>query len=243
MPIHRLIYRLDFKTSYDILNGSGNVARILIEDFPDFFPTVGETKNWRQLAAKFSDERIFREIAVDPKSFVASIEYLDGVMPDSLRDDKSFAPIVKMLSTLCAEFKISSFSRAGFRVWMLEKTGLGWQGNREKLLGAVSKPLQEPAAAALGEVFDVGVAFDGRSSAKVSYHLMFGPYRGKAENKKYFPNLGEKFPEDSPFDFVIDLDQYEELFTYGNTTAEKWWRPLVDNTSSVASKYVAALKK
>lgn len=242
MAIHRLIYRLDFPLNTGIMDKPGEVARILLEEKKDFFSEVGETREWRQAAGKEDkDELVFRELTVDPRSLILSVESVPGIPSKDLLDHDSVSGGIALMDACCRVFKINHFSRAGLRLWLFEDFGRGFEGMRQEFRSQLSQRVCGVVEASLGNIGDIGLRIDGQSDAKVSFHLHVGPFHGKDEVTRYLQKRAAKFPTSHSADVVFDVDQFETNFTYGPSTIKKWCTPVVENTAKLVRDFRLSL--
>lgn len=243
MAIHKFIYRLDYKTNYEIMNRPGDVARLIVESRKDFFEEIGETNQWRQVVGKWAkSKRLHREITVDPRSFIYGVETVDGVPAADLDDFESFADGVAVLDALRGAFGIQEFTRAGIRLWFFEESPLAFEKARDHVLARMDSKLLDGVRQSLGDIGDLGIRLDGVSAAKVKYHFQAGPFQGKAEVGRYLNKVAAEFPADTRTNFVFDIDQFEENFTYGAATVRKWVGPLVASAASSVKSYLSMLR-
>jgi hypothetical protein len=244
MKIHRLIYRLDYPTSYELMDRPGEVAKILEATRRGLFDDIGETGQWRATTARSSNVKgTSVEMTVDPKSIVAVMERVDGVDPAKLAETSLFDGITAVMDEFCRVFKLGPFTRGGFRLFILESIGVGPEAVRAKCLQSFGTDVSGAVIGNLGEIRDVGFNFDGQSADKISFHCRFGPYVGKSEVERYFPKTGKDFPEKTIYDLIFDIDQYEENFSYSAATSRRWWRPLAKNAEQVVDSVAKALAR
>lgn len=237
MRILRAIYRLDFPRNYEMINQPGTVARLIQEGAPkEFFDFYGEDRAARKIIAKrlVKDEARFRALTVEPATIVCDIERIKGIPIEALVDDPDFAGLCTVISSVLKRFEIVNLDRAGLRLFVFGSNGR----NRDAVLRAcksfVSNTLLANVRETLGEAGDIGIAIDGASDAKVSYHLRVGPFLGPSEFPKYFSSINDLLPPDLTADTVIDLDLFENKFAFTAAGAVKWCMPQVTSASKIS---------
>jgi hypothetical protein len=246
MRILRVIYRLDYSRSYEMLNRPGSVAKIIDSEVPSgYYDVQGEDRASRRIQARrlLRDGRRYRSVSVEPTAVVLDMEVAHGIPPDALADDKDFVTQCTLISALLKEFKITRFERAGLRFFIF---GSNAGGRSQSVLGALKSNVTAALAATvettLGSMGDIGIAFSNAADAKVGYNLRAGPFIGKSEIVKYFTNINDLLTEDDLGDTVIDLDIFELKFDYGVSSAIKWCLPQITMAAQSAAKITSLIK-
>lgn len=232
----RVIYRIDFPRNYDMMNRPGAVARILNESFPpEFFDKHGEDRNARKVIGKrlLRDQARYRSLTAEPTAIVCDIERAAGIELRSLAEDEDFRTICGGITDFLKEFGIKKFERAGFRLFLFGSV----LGDRQRSLRAfrslVKSDMVKGVESIVGNATDLGIAIDGISASKVSYHLRCGPFVGTEEYGKYFSAISDLLPKDLEADFVTDLDFFENKFAYTASSAVKWCVPQIETAGQL----------
>jgi hypothetical protein len=234
MSVCRLIFRLDFDVNYDIIDHPGGVMKLIDQAGDSYWSEMTENQRRRGLAGKYisDDGEMANEFIVEPKAIIASFELVDGVDLKKIVDEKSFLLLAKLTDSMCEKFHINEIRRSGIRVFHFDNL----QRDRKPL--SVSKTffdddLTGGVESVLGEIQDCGVSFDGASEEGVKYHCRIGPLKEDEDYAKYFENIGPKFGELSNWDFVVDIDLYEQDIAISKTPMRKWFRPQIEKATKL----------
>jgi hypothetical protein len=222
MRAHRLVYRADFPRNYELMNQPGTVARMLVENFPkDFFDAYGEERNTRRsIAKKLSREKgTYKAITVEPTAVVCEIESVGGTEMQRIAEGE-FKTLSATIGDIFKTFKIFNLERSGLRLYIFGQAPNG--SSLQRVLKLINPALIKSTESCLGGITDAGLALDGTSEEKVSYHLKFGPYLGAQEHPKYFAAVNDIFSKSLDANFVIDLDMFESKFADTTGRPMKW---------------------
>jgi hypothetical protein len=244
MRAFHVIFRLDFQRNFKMLNEPGTVAKLIGDTAPkDFFDFFGEDRANRRILVKHLSGSRYRALTVEPTAIVCDLETRDGVLPEALSDDGDFVPLCSVASALLKEFSITKLERAGLRLLMFGTNAKSVESAVRACRGLVASDARAAFEELLGQAADVGIAADGVSDAKVSYHLRFGPFVGADEYAKYFSNINELLPKKPQVDSVIDLDLFELKFNYTTSSVIKWCVPKLDTAAAVAKRVAEVISK
>lgn len=240
MPLHKIIYRFDFKPNFEIIDSAGKLLGILQEQ--GCWPQLGESINERSITGKdvSEDKGYFCTVGIKPTSIIGQFELIEGIELNGIEKLKIFNNMVKTTNILRKEFNICDFIRAGFRLFVfnpldhdLEKVHLGYN----KIFTSFADDLSET----LGEFKDSGIKIDGEHKNGIYYKFKFGPYLNdfnKIINEiKVTPNIQQRIDEiENTFKLTYDLDFFEKNKHLSETTnLKKWALPLMDRASKAIS--------
>jgi hypothetical protein len=238
MPVCRLIFRLDFKVNFEIIERSGTTMRMLWETFEKENPKgfeLKENRNNRSVTIRSVSENgdFTRHLNVEPTSINGVFESIEGVEVNKLLyDTKGFIFLTKLASDLCEEFHIDHILRSGLRLLHLNKLG--------KYAGDIVKAYQPMFNTEvinrfedkLGSIQDYAIVLDGVSEDGVGYHFLTGPYRTE-EAQKFFHEIADTISKQADYDMVCDLDLYENDFSLSKRSVSKLYRPLIAKAERV----------
>jgi hypothetical protein len=236
MAICSLIFRLDYKQNFEILNQPGTIMRIISnEGGKKFWNEFQDSPQNRHIAATYLDDKkpsLFRQITVDPTTITFSIEFAPGIKLEKIGDNESFTGLSKIVKSLCNNFNIDEILRCGIRIIYFNSIGnnnpnLKTYSNKffdDKLLGVIEKSIGHPE--------DYGFSFDGTSNDNIKYRLRFGPYT-KDEAKKYLEHVHENMANNCEFNFICDLDLYELKFSLAQRRPIAWSKPLLEKAQKL----------
>jgi hypothetical protein len=238
-----VIYRLDFPRNYSLIDGVGQVSKILMEQGASVFSDYGEDVPTRKLIARaFNEERsVFRSMTVEPTTIVLDFESAHGFELRRLEDIDDFRSLLELAEQVVTQFKVTKITRAGLRFFFVGIGPGSFEAAKDRTVGELGKVLVAPARK-LGPISDVGLSLDGRSDDGISYHYRGGPFQRKNDLPRVLQQVHEQFPEDAEYDLLLDLDQYEESFNYGPSNI-KWWRPIAETARAVASDFESAFRR
>lgn len=234
MAIHKLIFRLDYRTNFEILNEPGTVMSMLDVDNPSYWTFFQDAPQTRLVSAAFNSEtgEKFLQMSVDPRSINFVMESKKGVEVGKLEANDDYVRLHKMVGLLCERFKITSLVRSGIRLISVSQVGAEQYDMLASSRKAIAAGTMDRIQATLGDGTDYGVVIDGSHADKSKYHLRFGPYtEGEAKLKGYVESL--PVVDDKDRNFVCDIDLYEEAFSLEGITSVKWAKPLIGKAHTI----------
>lgn len=237
MRVHRLIFRLDFnRPNFAIIDSPGRVMQLLSEmGGAEYWPEFQDSAASRTISGSARDEKdgTFRQFTSEPTAMHFLIESVNGFNFSSLTSDKTISTLFKGVHSFCEAFKIENFSRVGIRFIVLGNVTTTAPSLLPKVESLIDKELHDCVRSTLGEVKDVGWAFDGEEADKLKYHFRMGPY-AMDETKKYFSAETAKRIEESGgvANFVSDLDFYEQNFAM-TVRASQWCKEPIDKSQKL----------
>lgn len=244
MAVCRLIFRLDFKLCYDIIDSPGSVMRLIDKTTEGFWSEMRESKHRRGVEGRFlsEDGNLMRLLTVEPNAIIATFETVEGVDFANLPTDESFVGLQKLANKVCEEYKIDLIRRAGIRTMYFNKLGA-----KDAVYSAfrkfISSSLLDNTEDTLGRINDYALVFDGDSDAGYKYHLTAGPLLSQEEMSRYFDHIGSKFVGKPEFDFICDLDLYEQDFSLSKIPLTRWFRPMIEKNAKLVEHIENQLKE
>jgi len=235
MPIYRLVFRIDFEPVFDIFDSKGKIMRILLDEKMDdskFLPDLLEDSKSHAVLAKFTnkDEDI-RTFTVEPTSLSASFESINGAECSALGSHIVFHKFIKLANIFRQEFSINDLKRCGLRLLHFDTIGIHDCSSIQQFKSIIDNRIAHEIEQTVGNITDIGLAFDGAHDDKTKYHIKFGPYSTDGIDK-YFVHIAEKFDETTEHDTIIDIDIYEEDFRINNTVSFiKWCNPIIEKAN------------
>ena len=235
MAIHNIIFRIDFKPNYLIIDSAGKIMSLLKEMGDNFWNEFGDSPATRAITAIYKSEDQYRQITIEPTTINFTIETSKIIEAGRIESNSEYINLMKVIGLFCEVFKITDIKRAGLRTICLKSFG-----TNQDLKPMFAKTIENSAInsinSSLGKSNDYGIVADGEDSDKLKYHLRFGPY-GKDEANKYFSFLYKEISELN-YNFICDLDIYEENFALSIKPA-KW--SIVPITK--IEKFVSSIEK
>lgn len=232
MPICRLIFRLDFKVNFEIIEHAGTIMQTLWEAFEKENPKnleLRENKNNRTVTIRFVSESgdFMRHLNVEPTSIHGAFESIEGVEIDKLLNDtKGFMFLTKLASRLCEKLHVENIIRSGLRLFYLNKLGK----QNHDIVRAYQKMFNPEMIGKLenelGTIQDYALILDGAADDGVHYHFSTGPYRAE-EAQKFFYEIANAFKEQTDYDMICDVDLYENNFSLSNRPLANLYRPII----------------
>jgi hypothetical protein len=227
MPVCRLIFQINYKGNFDIIEKPGQVMRVLNDTDTGFWHNLGENVNIRTVNgnSKIEEEKHFRELSVSPNTIRSAIEHHQGIEINDLPTHDTIRKIIKITNALRKEFNIDELVRFGIRFFYFANLGLG----QERIASIFNKlfdaPIVDAISNKLGSIDDSGIAFDGTHEDQVKYHFKCGPYFSK-EASKYLKQFVSSFEKETEYDMVFDIDLYENNFNLNkDVSIIKWIEP------------------
>lgn len=246
MRAFRVIFRLDFLRNYEMINQPGTVARLINDGAQtEFFDFFGEDRAARRIQVKrlLKDPLRFRSLTVEPTAIVCDLEIGDGIAVQAVADDDDFATLCVITSNLLKKFDITKFERAGLRLFMFGANAGGAKGAVRVFRSLVSPTMLSPVEELLGRISDIGIAAEGMGDTKVAYRFKAGPFLGVEEYIKYFSNINDLLTKEPVIDTVIDLDVYENKFSYTASSVVRWCVPQFAAASRLADRIAGMVAK
>lgn len=225
-----MIFRLDYKVNYDITSRPGTVMRLLDSMGDEYEDDLRENQQRRQVLALYKTKDISSSLTVDPNSISCTIESLEGTPFGNIAEKyKVFHDLLKIVDLICKEFSINELTRSGFRIFYFNHL-LDDAQIYKSFYSFYSKELTQGLEENLGGISDVAIIFDGSNEDKLLYHLKAGPYtvKDEATNKetsRYMPELAKEFETKHDYNFVCDLDIYENNVAIPYGAFVRWCKP------------------
>ncbi len=234
MPVCRLIFRLDYKVKFDIFDNASKIMHLMNEQGDDFWNVYNDDPTKRTITAvKESNENFFfRALTVTPIHIDCNLERHEGIELAGLENDPMLTKIIKITNSVRKEFKINDLVRSGLRIFYLDKLELGKGSITKAIEKLISPGIIKDINGELGQISDIGFAFDVEHGDKIHYHYRFGPYF-KGEAKKYLTYQTKTFDKNIDFNFVADIDLYEMNFSIAESVNYlKWCRPIFEKANN-----------
>lgn len=238
MPVFRVILRVDYETSFDMMDRPGAVAKSLLDNAPsNFFQAVQESPQDRVYRGEHKEEDIAYQFQVGPRFLFFTYSVTQGVEFQALLNDEIFLQLTGLMRQIRTQFHVFDELRCGLRATYL---GSIWSDRNKSQTSFQSlvPPAIRDLSRSFGAPTDVGFNIDGGDDMTRSYHLRVGPYLGPSEAHRYFA-LAPK-DEQGHYDVVVDLDQYVLKTAHGPDLA--WWRPFLLEGDAALRSLKSALK-
>lgn len=242
MPVCKIILRIDFPTSFEVMDRPGSLAKLLVDPTENpFFKEVQEERQLREIRASHRDGAIFRELKAAPNHVLFNYLNMGGIPLDAVRGDKSFSTLVHLITQIRREFGIQAENRSGFRLIYLSRLAK----KRAATIAAFRSLLDENVVAAVGKTLadpsDIGLSFDGGEAGQVQYHVRCGPFLGAEEAGRYFEHLPPDCEITRDADFICDIDQFQTKTKMGPDLA--WWKPLLTSAINLIPRIEGVLQR
>ena len=243
MPVCRLIFRLDFDLNYDIVEHPGEVMR-LIDQLSDDNCEMKESQQRRGVEGSYvsDDGRVVSEFTVEPRNIVASYELADGFDLDKLAVDEGFLLLTKLSNAVCEKFHINDIKRSGIRIFYFGKVqneGGAFTAYRSfinsDLIGGIEN--------SIGDIDDYGINVNGVSEEQIKYSCRTGPLKRDEDYTRYFQRMASKISESSSWDFIIDVDLYEQNIAISKIPMHKWFRPKIEKATNLINHIESEIEK
>lgn len=244
MPACRLIFRLDFDLNYDIVDQPGNIMRLIDQVAGSEISNIAENQSLRGVAGKYvsQDHKVVSEFSVQPTNIVAWVEMVDGIDLKDIMVDKRFLLLAKLTDEVCEQFNINEIRRSGVRVFYFSKVQKD-ENSFSAYRSFINNELISGIEKCLGPIQDYGVIFDGESDQKIKYHCRSGPLKEKENYLKYFQTIGAKVSEYSIWDYIIDIDLYEQNIALSKISFRKWFRPQIEKATELINIIESRIEK
>jgi len=231
MPVCKVIFRLDFKLHFGIIDSPGKIFEIFWDTL-----NLGNRPN-----SQLSKSPVHRIISVQtrdgergpvasfnasPSTFDGALEKIEGIELLNLLETEPLLSLVRLAGRLCENFNIDIISRSGFRLIYLGKVGDSFQDALASFNGFFKPNYITSVEEKLGRISDVGIIWEGADESGVKYRCHSGPYRSQ-EAPRYFTSIIDKISTSSDFDTICDLDLYEQNFSISKRTISNLYRPIV----------------
>jgi hypothetical protein len=242
MPICRFIFRLDFKANFDIIDSPGKILRFLSDlkkGDESFFPDLLEDGQKRLITGRYisKDKKKLYNFTVEPISIHSGMETVEGVDIEKLENNDILINLVKTTNKLRKEFHIADLVRCGFRMIFFDNIG----DSVENVTLAIKKMLNnnfiQEFTSNVGNIEDIGIALDGTHEDETKFHFKCGPYyKDEAQKKQYLSLSASAIDKDQKFNFIADLDFYEENFSLAEAVSfQKWLQPVISRANNSIS--------
>lgn len=245
MPVCRLIYRLDYDYQYDMVDYPGKVMQMIDHAAKrGHWSEIRENQQRRAVSGKYisDDGNVVYEFTLEPRTLISSIELVDGIEISKIFDDEGLSLLLKLSDQAIKTYHINSINRSGVRVFYFGKC----KDEASKLKNYrafIDDDLVSAIESRVGEIRDYGLAFDGSSEDGMRYHCRTGPLSESEDYSKYFEYLAEKLKKDANWDYVVDLDLYENDTTISSISLQKWFKPQMDKADRLISLFETDFKK
>lgn len=239
MPIHKVIFRLDYKMNFGIIDEPGTVMSLLGVDNPAIWQVVQDAPQSRLVSAIYKEGDRYIQMSVDPGSINFIIERSEGIDIDKLEADKDYSRLLKLVHLLCDRFHVVTLKRAGIRFVALSHVGDKEYNLASSFERTFSEAVMNGIRSAIGNGSDYGILIDGSHPDKSKYHLRFGPYvKGEARQKGYIEHLEAN---DENCNLYCDIDLFEEAFTFEGITPVRWAKPFIVKASKMLKELEVSL--
>lgn len=229
MPVCRLIFRLDFKLLFEMFNKTGEIMKKMDEAGEDFWNNYIDDTQKRMISARNESETDLwaRSINVCPQSIDGIMLTHKGVSLEGLESDDTFRKLIKVTNNIRKQFRINNLIRCGLRLFYFEKLNFQDDNINLPFQKTINNHIINGIITELGEINDLGIVFDGAHEDKIKYHFRCGPYYNR-EASKYITHFSEKFKENKDFNFIADIDLYENDFSLSESVSLiKWCIPVL----------------
>jgi hypothetical protein len=232
MPrVTRLLWRLDYVTSYAYLDKRGSALRAIFDTEQGFWNSVGiGTAVPASFVAQNADSVGQRFLSLEPTSLNGSVEWFAGIDIGNVLRDEAFRGTNKVVQEVLRVCEIRVMTRAGIRLVCVGKFADGRRDSLRRISELYETEFYHQAQTTLGEIKDVSMTLEGVTGDNVGYRATFGPYARKnveaAFTKKLEPQEYERLDEN---DLFFDIDLFENgisfiehsLFRWSNTKVAK----------------------
>ncbi|WP_428623582.1 hypothetical protein [Sedimenticola sp.] len=198
----------------------------------DFWSSIGENRQTREIRAQYKSDVEYRTLAVEPRAIHCAIERPAGILLEDLANDSSFLQALKLTKTFFTDFGVRDIVRAGVRVFYLGLPNPELDTTKLKFRELYTPGILDLAEETLGEINDFQIAFDGGLEGDVRYHLRIGPYSGD-EAAAHFREFVDQIASMSNANFICDLDLYESSFELPDVQLIKWFTPHLRKSKSI----------
>lgn len=192
----------------------------LIDESRKNWSKIGENQNARQVSASIKTDELYASLTVQPTNLVIDIECSEGLNLDKLSTQETVKGLVRSTTDLFREFSVSDIERAGVRVFCGAGEGT-FSESKSKIESQLSTNVINTLSTNFGAIEDIGFNIDGHRDELISFKLRFGPYQ-KEEAGRYFRELTNEIAENAEFNYLFDLDVYEQKFSVSATPVHKW---------------------
>jgi len=238
MPICKLIFRLDFNFNFNFIKNQGSIFEILKNGLTgktikniDF----GENINNRLMFARYlsDDKHFFKQLNVQPTNIDGIFENTKGIeMSKLIFDEDGFLSLTKTVTNFCRELKIDKILRSGFRILYFNKLCDSSKEINDAFFRLFRNESISKINKCLGKIEDYGILFNGISVENIKYHLRTGPFT-QNEFPNYLNYTEFELKENEKYDFMIDLDLYEENFLLSKRDISKLYLPIIDKAEQI----------
>ena len=242
MPICRFIFRLDFKVNFDIIDSPGKILRLLSDlkkGNEPLFLDLSEDGQKRLITGRYisREKKKSYNFTVEPISIHGGMEAVEGVDIEKLEDNDILINLVKTTNKLRKEYHIADLVRCGFRMIFFDNIG----DSVENVTLAIKKMLNnnfiQEFTSNIGNIEDIAIALDGTHEDAIKFHFRCGPYhKDEAQKKQYLSLFASTIDKDQEFNFIADLDFYEENFSLAEAVSfQKWLQPVISKANNSIS--------
>jgi uncharacterized protein YggL (DUF469 family) len=252
MPVHRVIYRLDFEPNFDIIDSTGKVLGLIKEaGNGNHWPDLGEISDRHSVSGRNSsrEDGWWTSISIEPAALIGEFETLEGLSVEQIEKSKFVSRLFKITNTFRKEFKIEDFKRIGFRLIFFEEIETDRESLRKAFQSLIDKNLSDNLVKTLGGYTDLGIAFNGQHEDGLLYKMKCGPY-ADGELKNYLPNMQRIYintnrmeEQEISLSFTMDIDLYEQNVKLSETTNfNKWCYPVLGKDAKAIDIILQTLK-
>jgi hypothetical protein len=237
--IVKLIWRLDYESSYAFLNQQGEALRILNTTIEGFWDNVGVGALPSSFIGHRKRDRCAHFLSLEITSMNGAIEWLGGNDLDKALGTEAFRAIDRITAELLKLCEIRAVTRAGLRLGCVAKFAHREQQAQKRIQGLLSNSLKQKTVTALGPIKDVAITFEGTTPDNVNYRSTFGPY----ERKNIDLLLQGDKPTDNEYklldesDLFFDIDLFEKNFSFKEHKLYRWSSTKVDKALDLIKVY------
>src|SRR3972149_6273359 len=117
----KIIWRLDYETSFAYLDKRGSALSVLGKTEPNFWDSIGDGSANLSFAARARRERRHRTFSLEPTSMNGAVEWPSGTDLSRALQDDSFRGVDKIIRDLIKISEVKVMQRAGIRLFCVEK--------------------------------------------------------------------------------------------------------------------------
>lgn len=236
--IIKLIFRMDFPTSYALLDSRGAVLRSLEKGSEIPWTSIGDG----QLVSSFLAESVTEErkivISVEATSINGSVDWLVPRDQEKLSSYEEVKNLNGLLSALLVACDVKTMNRVGLRSVCCATAKNKVSNTKDFFDRFMSKDAFEFYGSAAGPVSDVAVTIEGKTDSGVGYRNQFGPLR-KHNIAQYVGVVPEKTLDIVlRNDLFFDIDLYEANISFVEHSFYKW----ASTKFAIVSSFIDAVR-
>ena len=132
MPVCKVIFRLDFKPNFGIIDSPGKIFEIFwdtlnLENRPNSQLSESPPHRIISVQTRNGEGDLVAFFNASPNSLDGAFEKAEGIELLNLLETEPLVSLFKLADRLCEDFKIDAISRSGFRLIYLGKVGNSFQ--------------------------------------------------------------------------------------------------------------------